>query len=104
LRNVEGERTTRALFLASIKPMLVAIWGFWFDALLPRVEDPWPDSIGLSFPFVLSGAVGVFVDVFMVGAPPARRNRAISQGTRAGFVFGGALYLISLASQVASNL
>jgi hypothetical protein len=72
----------------------------FIDAVFPRVEDPWPKSIGLGFPFALAGAGGVLAGAFYADAPSARRDRAVSLGGLWGFRLGAALYLLSLGVQI----
>jgi hypothetical protein len=36
--------------------ILAAVIGLIFASFLPEVEDPWPETIGLGFPFTLAGA------------------------------------------------
>ncbi len=79
-------------------------WGYAIGAILPRVEDPWPERIGLGFPFMTSGAAAVAAGAFLVEMRPARRDRIVSRFSQAGFWVGAALYLLSLLNQVASNL
>jgi len=71
-----------------------------FGAVFPRVEDPWPDRIGLGLPFALAGAFGVLASVVYADAAPARRDRAIRHGGLAGFWFGTGLYALSLLAQI----
>jgi hypothetical protein len=74
--------------------------GIFFGSILPRVENPLPESIGLGFPIATAGAGGVLAGVIYTGASPVRRNRAISLGGLFGFGIGAAVYLLSLAVQV----
>lgn len=69
-------------------------------SILPRVEDPLPDTIGLGFPFALAGAGGVLASVIYADANEDRRDRAIRSGGIAGFWVGAGIYLISLLAQV----
>ncbi|HEX6666060.1 MAG TPA: hypothetical protein VF081_05650 [Solirubrobacterales bacterium] len=69
-------------------------------ALLPRVESPVPESIGLSLPFVLAGAGGVLAGVFVPARPAKRRDRWIIRAGRIGFGLGLGFYLLSLAIQL----
>lgn len=80
--------------------MLVAL----VAGLLPRVEDPWPESIGLGFPFSSAGAFGVLAGVVFFRDPPARRDRAIAIGALLGFCSGAVLYIASLITQLCSNV
>jgi hypothetical protein len=71
---------------------------------LPEVEDPIPDKIGLGHLIALAGAGGVLGGLVKVKAPPAKRERAISWGTMAGFCLGVALYCLALIVEVISGL
>jgi len=72
-------------------------------SLLPRVEDPWPSTIGIEFPFTCSSACGIAVAVLFADSPAARRDRAIRRGGVFGFYGGALLYLLSLAVQLGSQ-
>ncbi len=65
-------------------------------SFLPRVEDPWPDTIGLGFPFTLSAAFGVLAGFIYSEAPRARWDQAVRRGAFAGFCLGVVIYVISL--------
>lgn len=73
-------------------------------SLLPRVEDPWPDTIGLEFPFALAGVVGVLAGFVRAEASNADRDRAIRQGGLHGFRAGALFYALSLFNQVLSGV
>jgi hypothetical protein len=73
-------------------------------SFLPRVESPWPQSIDMSLPFVLSGAFVVLSGVVNARAPKEGRDRAMTRAGIGGFVLGAAFYLIALLVQVASPL
>jgi hypothetical protein len=83
--------------------MLAAAMELLAGSILPRVEDPWPDAIGLELPFVLAGAFGVIARVIHAEAPERRRDKAIGKAGVGGFWCGALLYLISLVVQVASS-
>jgi hypothetical protein len=70
---------------------------------LPRVQNPWPENIGLGFPFAAAGAAGVLVSMVHTDASQADRDRAIRVGNLWGFRLGGLFYLVSLIFQVASG-
>lgn len=84
--------------------MLVAAFTLLVGAILPEVNDPWPDSIGLDFPFAMAGAWGVMADILNGDAAPDRRDRAIRRGGAYGFYLGAFVYALSLVVQVTSNL
>jgi len=73
-------------------------------SVLPRVESPWPQSIDLSLPFVLSGAFVVLSGVVNAGVPKAGRDRAMTRAGIGGFLLGAAFYLIALFVQLVSTL
>jgi hypothetical protein len=51
---------------------------------LPHVQSPWPESIGLGFPFAMAGAAGVLVSMIQPEASQADRDRAIRLGNPLG--------------------
>jgi hypothetical protein len=61
-------------------------------ALLPRVENPWPETIGLGFPLSTAGAGGVLAGVLFNEADPRRRDRATRLGAFTGFWLGAVAY------------
>jgi hypothetical protein len=67
---------------------------------LPRVQSPWPESIGLGFPFAMAGAAGVLASRIQPEVLQAERDRAIRVGNLWSFRLGAAFYLLSLAFQV----
>lgn len=71
--------------------------------VLPRVESPWPESIGLDFPFAAGGAGG-FLAGALVDVTDERRDRWIHRGGLWGFRGGALLYLFCSAVQVVSAL
>jgi hypothetical protein len=71
-------------------------------SILPRVEDPVPDRIGLEFPFALAAAGGVLASLWHVESPSEVRERALRWAGFTGFGMGSAFYLLSLAVQVSS--
>jgi len=72
-------------------------------AVLPRVQNPWPESIGLGFPFALAGASGVLMGVLLSEAPSAKRDRAIRIGGLWGFRIGALFYSACVVVQVLSG-
>ncbi|MGC1852283.1 MAG: hypothetical protein WA687_07580 [Solirubrobacterales bacterium] len=81
----------------------IALW-FFATSIIPRVENPWPESIGLEFPFTLAGAGTIFVGFIYAEASQARRDRASRQGGFYGFVVGSLIYAFSLVNQIAFGL
>jgi len=43
--------------------------------LLPRVENPWPETIGIGLPFAIAGAGGVLAGALYVGDSKAGHDR-----------------------------
>lgn len=72
-------------------------------AALPRVEDPWPKSIGLGFPLSTAGAGGVLANVLWVRRPVAEQNRATNIGGLWGFWAGALFYLLLVVNQLLST-
>jgi hypothetical protein len=73
-------------------------------SLFPRVANPWPDSIGLEFPFGLAAAFAVVAGVLRADASKVDRDQAINRAGVAGFLCGIGIYLIALAIQLGSTL
>jgi hypothetical protein len=72
-------------------------------SFLPKVEDPWPDRIGMGLPFTLAGGGAVLAGILFAGSTAARRDRAIMWGGVFGFLGGVCFYAISLVVQVTSR-
>jgi len=72
--------------------------------IFPRVQDPWPHSIGLGFPFATAGAGGVVADLFMTDAEGALRDRAVRLSSLWAFKGGAFFYLVSFLAQVVFGL
>lgn len=70
--------------------------------MLPRVEDPVPETIGLGTIFSVAGAGGVLLLVLaaMLGLPDRRRDAWGRRGMTVGFIVGLAVYLIALLVQL----
>jgi hypothetical protein len=84
--------------MRAIAPWLLVL------AVLPRVEDPWPNTIGVELPIATAAAGSVLAGVAYSLATREKRERAIKIGGLSGFCVGGALYFVSLLVQVVSNL
>lgn len=85
--------------------MLVALQALIHSvAALPRVEDPWPESIGLGFPFSLAGVGGVLGNVLWARHPGAEQQRMTSVGGLWGFRIGALSYLALSVNQILSNV
>jgi hypothetical protein len=72
------------------------------SAIFPRVDNPWPESIGLGFPFASAGAIGVIGGLLARDATQEERDRATYLGGLWGFRLGAAFYVLALLVQVAS--
>jgi hypothetical protein len=70
--------------------------------VLPKVENPIPDTIGLGAIFSLAGAGGVLslVIATLLGFPDRQRDAWSRWGMALGFAIGSGVYLISLLAQV----
>jgi hypothetical protein len=73
-------------------------------AVLPRVEDPWPDTIDLELPFALGAAGGALMGAIYFPRCRERREHAMKAGFVVGFLLGSAFYVVSLAAQLISGL
>ena len=73
-------------------------------AVIPGVENPWPDSIGIELPFAFAGAGGVLASTWRGDSSRAEQERAIIKGGIWGFRLGALTYLIALANQVTFGL
>ena len=82
--------------------MWAILWLILVSAL-PRVEDPWPSSIGMGLPFTTAGAGGVLGAVVSFHLKPASRDRAVLIGGLLGFWLGLLFYLVALANQLVSR-
>lgn len=79
--------------LAFISAVLVGVF-------LPEVENPWPDRIGIEFPFAVAGAFGVLAAVIRGDIAPELRDRAIHRGGIWGFRLGAGIYVLSAVVQL----
>ena len=84
---------------------MLSIWLLLLtSSVFPRVEDPWPDRIGVNLSITLGGAFGFLASVLFAAEPEARRNRAIRNGGLIGIALGLVFYLVSLIVQICSEL
>jgi len=76
--------------------------GLSLDALLPRVEDPFPNTIGVGVIFSMAGAGGVIslVAGSMLGASDAKMDLWARRGVVFGFAGGAIFYLAALIGQL----
>jgi hypothetical protein len=72
------------------------------EGLLPRVESPVPETIGLGAIFAIAGAGGVLMLVLasLGGVSDARRDAWGRWGIVGGFGAGSLFYLLALAVQL----
>ncbi len=70
--------------------------------LLPRVEDPIPDTIGVDFIFSVAGAGGVVMLVIgtMLRLSAAELDAWARRGVSIGFAVGTFFYAAALVGQV----
>jgi hypothetical protein len=73
-------------------------------SILPRVESPLPETVGLGLPITAAGVGGVLMGVLFARSPPPRRERAINLGGFWGFAIGSLAYVVALLAQVLSQL
>lgn len=73
-------------------------------SVFPRVEDPWPDTIGIELPFALAGFGGAAVSLFSAETSEAARDRAVRGGGLLGFQLGAVFYVLALVNQLAFGL
>jgi hypothetical protein len=69
-------------------------------SVVPKAEDPLPDEIGISAPFVGAGAGGVLAGIAFFSASAPRRERAMKVGSFIGFSLGAWAYVCALAVQL----
>jgi hypothetical protein len=94
----------RAPGLASVA-LVLSIWTWLLlSSVLPRVENPWPESIGIELPFALAGAFGVAAGAWHADAPREKRDKAVAMGGAWGFRVGALLYALALVNQVTFGL
>jgi hypothetical protein len=72
-------------------------------AVLPRVENPWPDTIGLGLPVMTAIAGMVLAGVAFTKAARERRDDAQRWGLFLGFLMGAVFYFVALMTQVVSG-
>jgi hypothetical protein len=84
--------------MRAIIPWLVVL------AILPRVEDPWPETIGVELPFATAAAGSILAGVAYSLASQEKWERAIKLGGLFGFCIGSVLFFVSLPAQVVSGL
>ena len=72
-------------------------------AALPRVEDPWPESVGIDLPFSAAGVGGVLGNVVAAGKSSEERARLTSFVGLWFFALGVLAYLLLIANQLLSS-
>lgn len=83
---------------------MLAVGQLWVLAsFLPRVENPWPDTIGIELPFAMAGAGGLLAGLLYAGDSRAGRDGAVRSGGLWGFRLGMLFYVLSFLNQVASS-
>lgn len=74
------------------------------SSVFPRVEDPWPDTIGIELPFALAGAGGAVVGLLSTQTSETARNRAVRSAGLLGFRSGAVFYVLALVNQLTFGL
>ncbi len=71
-------------------------------SLLPRVEDPIPDTIGVGIIFSIAGAGGVVMLVLgsMLGMSPKELDAWARRGVSIRFAAGTLFYIAALVRQI----
>jgi hypothetical protein len=71
-------------------------------SLLPRVEDPIPDTIGVGIIFSMAGAGGVVMLVLgsILGMSVAELDAWARRGVSVGFAAGALFYAAALVGQI----
>lgn len=90
----------RAFFVASIGRVVRVIQELLGAGVLPRVDNPWPESIGLDFPFTMAGAAGVVAALVPSARTAEQRERDIVLFGRGAFAISAVFYAVSLAVQL----
>jgi hypothetical protein len=72
----------------------------WLGDLVPRVDDPWPSHIGVSFPFTAAGAGSVLGGLFKPGASAAVRDHWATLFSFWGFWIGALIYVLAFLVQL----
>jgi hypothetical protein len=85
-------------------PSLAVYVTLGLAAIVPRVEDPWPDTVGVDLPLTLAAAGAALGGVARSLAAREKQERAIKVGGLIGFCAGLALYFVALLVQVGSHI
>ncbi|HEX3239787.1 MAG TPA: hypothetical protein VHR18_06595 [Solirubrobacterales bacterium] len=72
--------------------MIVIALAALVGAVLPEAEYPWPERIGISFPFTIAGGLGVAAGALPRRSTPAARDRATRIGSFIGFWVGSVIF------------
>ena len=83
-------------------PSVAVLIALALAAIVPRVEDPWPDTIGTELPFALATAGGILAGVVCSFIAREKREQMIKLGMFFGFCSGVGLYFVALLVQVIS--
>lgn len=68
------------------------------------MRNPWPQDIGLGFPFTASGASSVLAGIVCAELPQPDRDRFVNKAGAFGFGGGLLLYALALLVQLSSAL
>jgi hypothetical protein len=84
------------------------MWSLEFALLLasvlPAVENPWPDTIGIELPFAFAGAGGVLADLKNAHASGPERDEEVRKGGIRAFRVGATFYAIAVINQLTFGL
>lgn len=94
------QRAIRAPGYGSVWAVLEIVTTSLLESIIPRVENPWPETIGLELPFATAAAGGVLATVLFANASKSRRDRQTRQLVILGFYLGVVVYVITLAVEV----
>lgn len=75
----------------------------WLESVVPRVENPLPERIGIGFPFTLAGMGSVLGDLARLRGSGRERDRGARVGTAIGFELGALGYATALTVQLLSG-
>jgi hypothetical protein len=94
------QRAMRAPDCGSVWAVFKVVTASLLGSIIPRVENPLPDTIGLELPFATAAAGGVLATVLFANAPQSRRDWQVRRLGLLGFYLGVVVYVITLAVQV----
>lgn len=72
--------------------------------VIPRAENPWPETVGIDLPFAAAGACGVVGEFVSTVKSGDRRELIVRRWGVFGFLLGAFLYAVALLIQLLSML